>query len=204
MKIKICTLALLLLTLSLKNLQAQEVYTVKSVKASVLGTSTLHDWESDITKMECTAHFKVENNSLKSIQNIHAKVLVKGIKSKEGKIMDNKTFEAFKYESNPYILFDAENAQVNMVSGQAGVKAVGNLTMAGETKSVTLEANGKLLPNGDIQIEVSKILNMTEYKMVPPTAMLGAIKVGEVVTVKLNIVLTPSISSAGSSAGSKQ
>jgi polyisoprenoid-binding protein YceI len=148
--------------------------------------------------MECTAHFKVENNSLKSIQNIHAKVLVKGIKSKEGKIMDNKTFEAFKYENNPYILFDAENAQVNMTTGQAGVKAVGNLTMAGETKPVTLEASGKLLPNGDIQIELSKTLNMTEYKMIPPTAMLGAIKVGEVVTVKLNIVLTPTISSASS------
>ncbi|HEV8515870.1 MAG TPA: YceI family protein, partial [Cyclobacteriaceae bacterium] len=76
--------------------------------------------------------------------------------------------------------------------------AVGNLTMAGETKPVTLEASGKLLPNGDIQIELSKTLNMTEYKMIPPTAMLGAIKVGEVVTVKLNIVLTPTISSASS------
>lgn len=198
MKTKICTLALLILTLAVRNLNAQEVYTVKSAKAAVLGTSTLHDWESEITKMECTAHFKVENNSLKSIQNIHAKVLVKGIKSKEGKIMDNKTFDAFKYESNPYILFDAENAQVNITSGQATVKAIGNLTMAGETKTITLEANSKLLQNGDIQIEVSKTLNMTEYKMVPPTAMLGAIKVGEVVTVKLNIVLTPTLSSASS------
>jgi polyisoprenoid-binding protein YceI len=198
MKIKICTLALLLLALTIINVKAQEVYTVKSVKAAVLGTSTLHDWESEITKIECTAHFKVENNNLKSIQNIHAKVLVKGIKSKEGKIMDNKTFEAFKYESNPYILFDAESAQVNMVSGQAAVKAVGNLTMAGETKQVTLEGNGKLLPTGDFQIEVSKILNMTEYKMVPPTAMLGAIKVGSVVTVKLSLVLTPTINSASS------
>jgi polyisoprenoid-binding protein YceI len=198
MKIKICTLALLLLALTVTNVKAQEVYIVKSVKAAVLGTSTLHDWESEITKIECTAHFKVENNSLKSIQNIHAKVLVKGIKSKEGKIMDNKTFEAFKYESNPYILFDAESAQVNMVSGQAAVKAVGNLTMAGETKQVTLEGSGKLLPTGDFQIEVSKILNMTEYKMVPPTAMLGAIKVGPVVTVKLSLVLTPTINSASS------
>jgi polyisoprenoid-binding protein YceI len=198
MKIKICTLALFLLALTVTNVKAQEVYTVKSVKAAVLGTSTLHDWESEITKIECTAHFKVENNSLKSIQNIHAKVLVKGIKSKEGKIMDNKTFEAFKYESNPYILFDAESAQVNMASGQAAVKAVGNLTMAGETKQVTLEGNGKLLPTGDFQIEVSKILNMTEYKMVPPTAMLGAIKVGSVVTVKLSLVLTPTINSASS------
>ena len=198
MKTKILTLALVSLTLLVRNSNAQEVYTVKSVKASVLGTSTLHAWESDVTKMECTAHFKVENNSLKSIQNIHAKVLVKGIKSKEGKIMDNKTFEAFKYENNPYILFDAENAQVNVTAGQAGVKAVGNLTMAGETKQIALEANSKLLPNGDIQIELSKTLNMLDYKMVPPTAMLGAIKVGEVVTVKLNIVLTPTISSASS------
>jgi polyisoprenoid-binding protein YceI len=198
MNIKICTLALLLFALTIINAKAQEVYTVKSVKAAVLGTSTLHDWESEITKIECTAHFKVENNNLKSIQNIHAKVLVKGIKSKEGKIMDNKTFDAFKYESNPYILFDAESAQVNMASGQAAVKAVGNLTMAGETKQVTLEGNGKLLPTGDFQIEVSKILNMTEYKMVPPTAMLGAIKVGPVVTVKLSLVLTPTTNSASS------
>jgi len=178
---------------------AQDVYTVKSVKASVLGTSTLHDWDSDITRIECTARFKTDKGQLQRIENIKAKVEVTGIKSHEGKLMDSKTYEAFKYEQNPTIIFEASDAEVNITNGTAIIKANGNLTMAGVTKAIVLEATGKTLAGGDIQIDVSKALNMTEYEMQPPTAVLGTIKVGPVVTVKVSLTLTRTPASSLSS-----
>jgi hypothetical protein len=48
------------------------------------------------------------------------------------------------------------------------------------------------LANGDVQIIGSRKLNMKDFNMVPPTAMMGTIKVGEEVTVNFNLTLTNS------------
>jgi polyisoprenoid-binding protein YceI len=71
------------------------------------------------------------------------------------------------------------------------IKAPGNLTMAGTTKPVIIEARGKLLPGGDLQIALSQKINMIDFKMKPPTVMMGAIKVGEAVTVMVDLILNP-------------
>jgi cytoskeletal protein RodZ len=62
-------------------------FSLKSVKAVVLGTSSLHDWESKVTKMEGEGAFNTKNNELVSIKDVEIKIAVKGIKSKEGKKM---------------------------------------------------------------------------------------------------------------------
>lgn len=49
----------------------------------------------------------------------------------------------------------------------------------------------KLLPNGDIQLTGSKKLNMKDFGMEPPTAVLGTIKVGPEVTVNFNLTISP-------------
>ena len=174
------------------SLQAQSNYTLKSIKATIQGSSTLHDWESDITKILFKGSLNSDGKVLKTIKDVELKVPVESIKSKEGRIMDNKTYDAFKYEKNPYIIYTFNLAQAKTDAGNAvSVEALGNLTMAGTTKPVKVEAKGKLLDNGDLQLSVSKKLKMTEFKMVPPTAMLGAIKVGDEVTVNFNFVLSP-------------
>jgi polyisoprenoid-binding protein YceI len=62
--------------------------------------------------------------------------------------------------------------------------------MAGKTKQVTLTVKVKTLPNGDLQLTGSYPIKMTEYSIEPPTAMMGAIKVGEEVTVNFDLTVT--------------
>lgn len=184
---------LFLLLFSYSSLQAQSNYTLKSIKATIQGSSSLHDWESDITKILFKGSLQSDGKVLKTIKDVELKVPVESIKSKEGRIMDNKTYDAFKSEKNPYIIYTFNLAQAKTDAGNVvSVEALGNLTMAGTTKPVKVEAKGKLLDNGDLQLSVSKKLKMTEFKMQPPTAMLGAIKVGDEVTVNFNFVLSPS------------
>lgn len=184
---------LFLLLFSYSSLQAQSNYTLKSIKATIQGSSSLHDWESDITKILFKGSLQSDGKVLKTIKDVELKVPVESIKSKEGRIMDNKTYDAFKFEKNPYIIYTFNLAQAKTDAGNVvSVEALGNLTMAGTTKPVKVEAKGKLLDNGDLQLSVSKKLKMTEFKMQPPTAMLGAIKVGDEVTVNFNFVLSPS------------
>jgi polyisoprenoid-binding protein YceI len=179
----ILLLSLLTFTISGANAQAVKV---KPNKMSVTGSSTLHEWESEITKAEFKGDVKTENLQLKEIKNFEVKVLVEGIKSTKGKTMDNKTYDAFNYTKFPYVVFALQTAKIN---ANGTIDAKGTLTMAGFSKPIDLQAKYKILANGDVQITVSKTIKMSEWKMEPPTAVMGTIKVGDDVTVNFDFVV---------------
>jgi polyisoprenoid-binding protein YceI len=180
-----------LLALLLMSGVAQAPYKIKTSKMTVAGTSSLHEWESEVTQVEWTGSFDVENNMLKAIKDVTVKIPVTSIKSTKGKIMDNKTYDAFEYEKNPHILFRLTDAKITGTAANLVINANGTLTMKGVTKNITLTVTGKLLANGDLQLTGTRKLNMKDFMMEPPTAMMGAIKVGEEVTVKFDLTVTP-------------
>jgi len=184
-------LAMLATFASYKPISAQAVFTVKSVKAIIQGTSNLHDWESDINKIECKGTFVSSGKILKAVKDVKVLIPVSGIKSHEGRLMDQKTHEAFKSDQFPDITGSFSLAKVVTDANQnVNITANGLLTMAGVTLPVSLSAKGKMLPNGDLQISFSKKLDMEKFNMKPPKAILGTIKVGAEVTVVFDLVLT--------------
>ncbi len=187
------TLALsTIILLAVMSTKAQDNFSKKSAVGSIEGTSSLHDWKSDITDIQCKGLFDVRNGILKSIKSTEIKILVEGIKSTKGKTMNNKTYAAFRYKENPYILFTFTSGEVKTVSDNIyTIETKGNLNMAGETKKVTFKTKVNVLPNGDLQISASEKIKMTDYKMKKPTAIFGTITVGDEVTVNFNLVLTP-------------
>lgn len=169
---------------------AQVAFTLKPTKAVIKGSSSLHDWESAITQMEGKGSFETKDDALVAVKDVVIKIAVKGIKSKEGKKMDNKTYETFNADKNPYITYTLSNAVVKVnASSAVTLEAAGKLTMAGNTQSTPLSATGKKLPNGDLQLSFSKKLKMTDFKMEPPVMLLGTIKVGDEITVDFDFVL---------------
>jgi len=190
-KFKLCLNIIAFGSMLSTGLQAQDNYYLKTVVASVSGTSSLHSWESEVTQIKWKGSFLLAGNKLKAIKNGEIKILVKGIKSKEGKIMDNKTYEAFDSDKNPYIIYTFNSADIKIDALQnATASTEGKLSMAGITKAINLTGKGKMLANGDLQLTVSRKLKMTDFKMEPPRAVLGTIKVGDEITVKFDIVLT--------------
>lgn len=130
----------------------QGSYKAATTKATISGTSTLHDWESEITKMHWKSDLKPHTDSVLSIRNVEAVVLVEGIKSKEGKIMDNKTYDAFDYKRNPNITFVCRKVTITPAAGKKSFKitAPGNLTMAGVTRKVALAGEGVVDDDGTL------------------------------------------------------
>jgi polyisoprenoid-binding protein YceI len=155
---------------------------------TVKGTSSLHEWESVVEKLDCKATFGIDGNNLVEIKDVTVQVPVKSIKSSHGKMMDNKTFDAFTYEKYPFIVFTLSSDRINASGSTAELK--GSLAMAGTTKQIDIAIACKLLPNGDLQMSGSKKIKMTEFRMEPPTAMMGTIKVGDEVTITFDIVLS--------------
>jgi polyisoprenoid-binding protein YceI len=160
---------------------------VKPNSMTVQGSSTLHEWESQITKSEWKGSFQIENLALVDIKNLEVKIPVESIKSTKGKMMDSKTYDAFNYEKFPFIVYTLTSVKINQNAGT--IDAKGSLTMAGATRPIDLQVKYKILPGGDLQLTVSKKFKMTEFKMEPPTAMMGTIKVGDEVTVNFDVTV---------------
>lgn len=72
-----------LLFFQISNLSAQS-FRVKNFKMNVLGSSTMHDWESQVEKLECKGSYKIEGNVLADIKEAVVKIPVKSIKSPKG------------------------------------------------------------------------------------------------------------------------
>ena len=176
---------LLLLTTSV--VFGQKAYTLKSHKMSVDGTSSLHDWTSDVTKVDWSGNITAEGNTVKAISDVNVKIQVTDIKSEKGGMMDDKTYEAFKSEQFPTITFKLTSATVTGSS----VKASGTLTMAGVSKAIVMTVATKVMSDGSVHLSGSQVINMKDYKMTPPKAVMGTIKVGEKVTLLFELTVTP-------------
>lgn len=169
---------------------AQSGYTVKASRFTIDGSSNVHDWQSKVTGITGTADLNIENGAFKGIRQLSVTIPVKGIKSPKGSIMDNKTYDALKQEDYPNITYKL--VKVNSVTQKGGayeVSTTGNLTIAGVTKSVDITVTAKDLGNNAWQFEGSKPLKMTDFKISPPTALMGTMKTGDDVTIKFAVTV---------------
>ena len=151
---------------------------------TILGTTNVHDYETKVTQINA----EIVLNGSNQVQSMVVSIPVKSIKSKE-KLMDTKTYEAFNVETHPTITFKMTEVNSIQVSGSdIMVTVTGNLTMNGSAKKIVIKTTGKILKPGIYEFKGSVALKMTDFKMKPPTAMLGMMKVGDGITLKYNVV----------------
>ena len=171
-----------------------QVYKIIPASSSmtIFGTTNVHDFQSKVRQISG----EVVINASKQVQSLSVDVPVKGIKSNE-KAMDNKTYEAFKSDKNPNISFrliEVGSLQINDNEMEGIVS--GNLTMAGVTRKVSFKAIGKSNKAGMFQVKGALPLKMTDFKMTPPTALMGMMKVGDAITLKFDVTIaTPNMTS---------
>ena len=163
-------------------------------KITINGTSTLHDWSSDVGTIKGTYIFKdaVLKKKLPTSGSITEEVKlvipVTSIKSERGDAMNNKTHNAFKYETNPEIIFKVTSDKVSSTSDTLTIKIDGTLIMAGHTENITLNLNIEKV-GSKLHFTGAHTLNMVTYEMEPPSAMFGQIKTGEEVTIEFDLLL---------------
>ncbi|HET9571369.1 MAG TPA: YceI family protein [Bacteroidales bacterium] len=154
----------------------------KTFNMTILGTTNVHDFKSKVTSAKGEA---VVNN--KELQSLTVEIPVRSIKSGE-KLMDTKTYETFDVDKYPNITFKlTEVNSLNVVGNQVNVLLTGNLTMAGVTRKISVKSTGSADKPGVYEFKGSVALKMTDFKMRPPTAMLGVMKVGDAITLKFDV-----------------
>jgi polyisoprenoid-binding protein YceI len=157
----------------------------------VHGTSTLHDWTSDVT--EFTGTFKRNGgNGIESIESLQFKIDAESIKSgKSG--MDRRTYSALETKKHPTITYNLVNIAREGENGDGWsvYNSVGDLEIAGKKKAVNFTVEGKENADGSVEFRGSTSLLMTEFGIDPPTAMLGTVRAGDEITIEFHVIANP-------------
>lgn len=160
--------------------------TYKTVSGSIKvdGTSNLHDWVMNASSVPAEAQFAVSGNQVSDVTAFTLNFPVKNLKAKED-LMNSRAYKAMNADKYPTITFKLTNAEVKggVVTGS------GNLTISGVTKAIALSGKAAENADGTVSISGANKIKLTTFGIKPPTFMLGALKVGDDVTVEYNLKL---------------
>ena len=148
-------------------------------KMTIKGTSTLHDWESEVESISASA--EVED---KTIRRGTFEAEVRSIKSGNS-TMDDNTYKAMDADKYPKIFFSMENQKLE--GGKMPVS--GKLTIAGTTRTVDLSLIAEQWAEDQLLLKGVYTFDMSDFGIDPPRAMLGAIRTDDEITVEFSIAL---------------
>jgi len=152
----------------------------------ITGTSNLHDWEEKVEQFDVALVMKFEKNEILGIDHVHFSCKSGSISS-DNSIMTNKTMDALQTDKYPEIVFTmASIDKLTSVNGKFSGVLTGDLTLAGVTKRISIAFTGHH-ENNRIKITATKDININDFKIKPPTAMMGALKTGENVLISFQL-----------------
>lgn len=155
----------------------------------ITGTSNLHNWNMAVVASNIVAEFDIEGLQLKNIRRVDFTCKTRDIKSNSN-LMDRKTYEAIKSDNHPEIRFTLMVNSVPVSDGRNFSGTLrGNLNVAGLTREIAVPFTGTLNENRTILVKGSVDLKMTDFKIEPPTALLGTLKTGDNITVTFSLNL---------------
>jgi polyisoprenoid-binding protein YceI len=158
---------------------------------TIVGTSTLHDWEMKSDAVESDAVFSInadgEPEQLESVIFRLKKTTLKSDRSG----LDRRAYDALDAKRHPEIVFRTDNdARLQQSGENYHVETTGELTIAGVTRQI--EVNTTCV-NGDetrLICSGSQKLNMSDFDIDPPVLMLGTLRTGDEITINYEIVYT--------------
>lgn len=140
------------------------------------GTSTIHDWTIETQRVDGRVYAKGA-----VVDSVSFTVAAQSLKSGKGG-MDDKVYEALQANRHPNIRVKA--GRVDLSSGTGTVQAT--VTIAGTTK--TLPVTVRRAVSGNTVSYTGQIaFKMTDFRVSPPTAMMGAIKAGDAITLRFDL-----------------
>lgn len=161
----------------------------KDVNIKVLGSSNIHDWTETSTVIESQGDFKLsDDNQLISLSAFNLSLNAKSLKS-EHDMMDSRTYKAMNADKYPKITFKLTSAAIAPVQkNKFEIKATGDLTIAGATQTIVLNVTAVVNQDNSITCTGSQKLKLTDYKIEPPSFMLGAMKVANDLTIQYTLI----------------
>lgn len=152
---------------------------------TIAGSSTLHGWTVEAT--EFSVQFSIPDNWFQSdddwngsdIDRLSVTIPVEHLDGGRNK-MNRDLRDALRFDDHPQIRFSWDKVRF---TGQTDTgwraNVSGSVTVAGEEREIQFDADISLNEWNQIVAKGSVPMNMTDYKIEPPTALLGVIQTDE-------------------------
>jgi polyisoprenoid-binding protein YceI len=194
MRIPLIGIALITAASMTANAQGTRASIGTGSKLWIEGTSNVHDWKCDATDIESAIDLDggLAAPADRMVKKVSVTVPVKGIKCGHGKMDENvqKALKADKIANITYTLTSIE-AIAGETKDDFTLRAAGTLSIAGAENAITMDLAATRQADGTIKATGTVPVKMTAYQVKPPTAMFGAIKCGDDVKVKFDLVVGP-------------
>lgn len=197
MKCSLATLGLLVVAAS--GAAAQQTMRLDVGQDSRLwieGTSNLFGWSCKATKLDAQIEvelgFREAADFPRFLKSVHVKVPVADLKCGRDQ-MDKDLRTALKATDSTqiqYVLATFDAVGTGPGDGYT-IHTVGTLTLAGRENTVKMDVNATRLTAGGVEARGEVPILMTQYGIKPPRAMFGAIRAGNRVTVKFDLMIGP-------------
>jgi len=174
---------------------AQSNFEVQQTEMKIVGTSSLHDWTSDVTQVNAEGKLDLnDGGELEGIENLVVTIPVTSIESEKGNIMDKKTYKALESDDHPTITYQLTKIEAIEKTDQGfQFLTQGKLTIAGATRTIDMTVKGKKGSNGALHFDGEKALKMTDYNIDPPTALFGQLETGDEIRIKFSLSLNTNL-----------
>jgi len=167
-------------------------FTASKSSITIEGTSTLHDWkiESDIINGEIDAPSIANWKDGGTV--VKVAIPVESIKADHGR-MTRIMQDALKASQNQQITYELTAAQLQTNNDDSFVvKTKGKLTIAGTTRDIDMNVDGKRLTPTTYMLNGSAPIRMTDYGIKPPVTMMNTLKTGDDVKVSFRWIVQAS------------
>jgi polyisoprenoid-binding protein YceI len=150
----------------------------------VSGTSTVRSWRCESTQVSGTA--QAAGTELTQVAQSSGEITIplSSLDCRNG-TMNGHMRNALKAAQNPTLRFRATSVAV---SSEGAVRMTGPLTIAGQSREVTINGTAAR-ENGRLRVTGSKQINMTDFGVAPPRLMAGTMRVHPPVTIGFDVVL---------------
>ena len=169
---------------------AQSRYAGTTMDLTVKGTSTLHDWSMKSLKADCSGNFTIgASGQIIGVEGLVFSTPATGLKS-EHESMDNNAYKALKTDKNPTISYTVYSVTVSPAeAGGTVVTCKGKLTIAGASRDEEIVTLCRLNADNTITVDGTERISMKDYRIDPPSFMLGAVKTGDAVVLSFHLTL---------------
>jgi hypothetical protein len=186
--LRILTLLTLTLALSgLVHITAQNPVLIKDESSvTISGTSSLHAWHENAEDFAVNIILTADDVAKPAIKKVSFTCKSASVIS-DNSLMTNKTHNALQVKTYPEITFTSDGQSLLAVNdGRFTSEVTGELFINGIKNYISIPFAGSF-SEGKLTVKGFKSLKMSDYEIIPPTAIMGALKTGNDVIISFDL-----------------
>lgn len=158
----------------------------------IYGSASFHNWMVSWGQAEGIGAIYWNGDGSFDLNRLELLIDIKSCISSGGSVMDNNIYRLLQSDKYSHISFRLISSVYALPADSRphNITLSGSLSVAGITKPLILHGNIMANPQGSITFEGSKLIDMRDFNINPPSTLFGLLKVENEISVQVKASFT--------------